>query len=107
MVIKQTGTVPQKLTAIGGGAAPEFWLMALATILNILLEVLALEGEFGAALGAARVAIVAVMGCCIAETCGDEDDLICCRAAGAIRKRISGRFSELCASEGSSKMGTS
>jgi len=62
--INRTGTAPQRLVAIGGGTASEFWLMTLATVLNIPLEVPVAGGqrEFGAALGAARLATLGLTG---------------------------------------------
>lgn len=47
-----------ELIAIGGGAASRYWLQVIATVLNIPL-MLPAGGEFGAALGAARLAICA------------------------------------------------
>lgn len=49
------------LTAIGGGAASQYWLRLIATVLGVPLKVPA-QGEFGAALGAARLGIAAVTG---------------------------------------------
>ena len=52
----QAGAKPRRLTAIGGGSASNIWLKILATTLNIPLDI-PKAGEFGAALGAARLAI--------------------------------------------------
>jgi len=46
---------------IGGGARSRFWVETLATVLNMPLD-LAKSGEFGAAMGAARLAISGVTG---------------------------------------------
>ena len=54
--LRQTGAKPSKLTAVGGGSASDIWLQILATTLNIPLDI-PKAGEFGAALGAARLAI--------------------------------------------------
>lgn len=56
--LKQVGVCPNTLFAIGGGSASPYWLRLIATVLG---QPLALpEGsEFGAALGAARLAITA------------------------------------------------
>jgi xylulokinase len=54
--LRKTGAAPSTLTAIGGGSASDFWLKTLATLLNMPLEI-PKAGEFGAALGAARLAI--------------------------------------------------
>ena len=54
--LRQTGAKPRSLTAIGGGSASDIWLKTLATTLNTPLNI-PKAGEFGAALGAARLAI--------------------------------------------------
>ncbi len=59
--LKATGTRPQRLMAVGGGARSRFWLETLATILQMPLE-LPDGREFGAAMGAARLAICAADG---------------------------------------------
>ena len=59
--LAQTGTVIRRSLAIGGGARSDYWLRVLATTLGIPLDVPA-QGEFGAALGAARLAIMAATG---------------------------------------------
>ncbi|WP_323037751.1 xylulokinase [Pararhodobacter sp.] len=56
-----TGTTIQRCLAIGGGARSAYWLHVLATALGFPLDVPA-QGEFGAALGAARLAIMAATG---------------------------------------------
>lgn len=56
--LKATGTNFNRILAIGGGSNSPFWLETLATTLGISLEVPE-SGEFGAALGAARLAIAA------------------------------------------------
>ncbi len=57
--LKTTGTSPQTLMAVGGGARSRFWLETLATVLQVPLN-LPKGSEFGAAMGAARLAICAV-----------------------------------------------
>jgi xylulokinase len=57
--LRKTGANPKSLLAIGGGTASDFWLQTLATVLNLPLD-LPKSGEFGAALGAARLAIVGI-----------------------------------------------
>lgn len=56
--LSATGTQLNSLLAIGGGTQSQFWLETLATILDMPLN-LPEQGEFGAALGAARLAIAA------------------------------------------------
>lgn len=55
--LNSTGTTPTELLAIGGGTKSNFWAQTLATILNLRLA-LPEDGEFGGALGAARLALV-------------------------------------------------
>ena len=55
------GAAPDDLLAIGGGAASRYWIEMIATVLNTPLK-RPVAGEFGAALGAARLAIVGATG---------------------------------------------
>lgn len=59
--LKLTGTKLDRVLAIGGGARSAYWVELLATILNLPIDLPA-QGEFGAALGAARLAICGVTG---------------------------------------------
>ena len=56
--LNATGTNLLRILAIGGGTKSRFWLETLATTLNLPLD-LPEKGDFGAALGAARLAIAA------------------------------------------------
>jgi len=56
--LEATGLRLERLMAIGGGARSRYWLKLIATALDVTLELLA-GGEFGAALGAARLGMVA------------------------------------------------
>ena len=51
----------EELIAIGGGTASRYWLRLIATVLGVPLH-LPGSGEFGAALGAARLGMVAATG---------------------------------------------
>lgn len=53
----QTGVDLRSLLAIGGGAASRYWVETIATVLGVPLD-LPEAGDFGAALGAARLAMV-------------------------------------------------
>lgn len=64
--LKATGTKLSRLLAIGGGAQSEYWVELIATLLNLPID-LPDAGEFGAALGAARLAIVGDTGARPAE----------------------------------------
>lgn len=56
-----TGTRVDRLIAVGGGSRSEYWLRAIATALATPVTV-PVAGEHGAALGAARLAIMASTG---------------------------------------------
>ncbi len=64
--LRATGARPNRLLAIGGGTGSRYWLELLATVLELPLD-LPEQGEFGAALGAARLAICGVTGADPAE----------------------------------------
>ncbi len=53
-----TGTTLTRALALGGGAKSDHWCAMLASMLNITLDI-PKAGEFGAALGAARLAMMA------------------------------------------------
>jgi xylulokinase len=57
--LKSTGTELSEVLALGGGTGSRLWVEMVATVLNLPLA-LPQSGEFGAALGAARLAICAV-----------------------------------------------
>jgi len=59
--LKTTGTRFDHLMALGGGAQSRYWVELIATVLNLPIT-LPQKGEFGAALGAARLAICGVTG---------------------------------------------
>ncbi|MDF1873191.1 xylulokinase [Vannielia sp.] len=56
-----TGTRYDSLLAVGGGSRSDYWLKAIATALDIPVE-LPVAGDFGGAFGAARLALMAVTG---------------------------------------------
>lgn len=59
--LQSTGTTIQSALAIGGGAKSDYWLEVIATTLGIPL-MLPQAGDFGAALGAARLGMMAATG---------------------------------------------
>lgn len=59
--LRLTGTRLTRLLAIGGGSRSPFWVETLATLFDMPID-LPEEGDFGAALGAARLAMVGVTG---------------------------------------------
>ncbi|MBZ0164392.1 MAG: xylulokinase [Notoacmeibacter sp.] len=66
--IRTTGTTIERATAIGGGSRSVYWLKAIATALGIPIDVPE-EGDYGAAFGAARLALIAADGCIPADVC--------------------------------------
>jgi xylulokinase len=56
--LHQAGTELGRVTAIGGGSRSRYWLKAIATALQIPVDVPA-DGDFGAAFGAARLGLIA------------------------------------------------
>ena len=80
----QTGTRLDRVIGIGGGTQSLYWCKLLATTLGLAVDRPA-AGEFGAALGAARLAICGVTGAAptqvmtppaIAETIEPEPSLV-------------------------------
>jgi xylulokinase len=60
-VLAATGTRLKTLLAVGGGSRSDYWLSAIATALNVQVQV-PVAGDFGGAFGAARLAIMAATG---------------------------------------------
>jgi xylulokinase len=56
--LKEAGTSLERVTAIGGGSRSRYWLKAIATALDIPVDLPA-DGDFGAAFGAARLGLIA------------------------------------------------
>lgn len=59
--LQATGTKFDSLIAVGGGSRSEYWLRAIATSLNAPVDIPE-AGDFGAALGAARLGLMAATG---------------------------------------------
>ena len=56
-----TGTRINRLIAVGGGSKSDYWVQAIATSLNMAIE-LPVAGDFGGAFGAARLGMMAATG---------------------------------------------
>lgn len=56
-----TGTKLERLIAVGGGTRSDYWLRAIATALNVPVQ-LPVAGDFGGAFGAARLGLMAATG---------------------------------------------
>lgn len=67
-VLRESGTVVERLSVIGGGARSRYWGETLAAALEVELAYLK-GGEVGPAMGAARLAQLAVDGGTPAEVC--------------------------------------
>jgi xylulokinase len=59
--LRAAGADIKRATAVGGGSKSRLWLRTIATVLGIPIDVPA-AGDFGAAFGAARLAMVAASG---------------------------------------------
>ena len=59
--LRAAGTKLGRVTAIGGGSKSRYWLQAIATALDLPVD-LPQDGDFGAAFGAARLGLVAATG---------------------------------------------
>ena len=66
--LEAAGTKVERVTAVGGGSNSSYWLKAIATILNVPIDIPA-DGDFGAAFGAARLAILATKNVSPSEIC--------------------------------------
>jgi xylulokinase len=58
----------ERVTAVGGGSRSAYWLKAIATALNVPVDVPA-DGDFGAAFGAARLGLIAAENTDARATC--------------------------------------
>lgn len=56
--LRMVGTAPGRVIAVGGGSRSRYWLKAIATALEIPVDLPA-DGDFGAAFGAARLGLIA------------------------------------------------
>ena len=66
--LEAAGTKVERVTAVGGGSNSSYWLKAIATILNVPIDI-PTDGDFGAAFGAARLAMLASVNAATTEIC--------------------------------------
>jgi xylulokinase len=66
--LEAAGTTLGRVTAIGGGSRSRYWLKAIATALELPVDLPA-DGDFGAAFGAARLGLIAANGADPLEIC--------------------------------------
>jgi len=66
--LRSTGTDIDRVLAVGGGSKSSYWLEIIATLLDVPVDV-PVGGDFGAALGAARLGMIAATGASSEEVC--------------------------------------
>lgn len=66
--LRQAGATIDRVTAVGGGSHSAYWLKAIATALDLPVDLPA-RGDFGAAFGAARLGLLAATGAAPDEIC--------------------------------------
>ena len=66
--LASAGTKPERLFAVGGGTRSDYWLKTIATTLGVPID-LAVDGDFGAGFGAARLGQLAATGAAVEEVC--------------------------------------
>ncbi len=66
--LASTGTKLDRVLAVGGGSRSTYWLEVIATTLDVPVDV-PVGGDFGAALGAARLGMIAATGAAPAQVC--------------------------------------
>lgn len=59
--LEAAGTTLTRVVAVGGGSKSDYWLKVLATVLKMPVDV-PMDGDFGAAFGAARLGLIAATG---------------------------------------------
>lgn len=59
--LSATGTTINRLIAVGGGSKSDYWVQAIATALDMAID-LPVAGDFGGAFGAARLGMMAATG---------------------------------------------
>jgi len=70
--LREAGTHVEALSVIGGGARSQYWGSILAAALGVKLQYRK-GGEVGPALGAAKLAMIAVTGASVAEACAKPE----------------------------------
>jgi len=70
--LADAGTRLDRVTVVGGGARSSYWQQSLATVLGLAVDV-PLEGEFGAAYGAARLGLIAAERASAIDICQPPD----------------------------------
>lgn len=66
--LRQAGTVLERVMAVGGGSRSTYWLKAIATALNLPVDVPE-DSDRGTAFGAARLGLIAATGADPASVC--------------------------------------
>jgi len=66
--LKEAGTSLDRMMAVGGGTRSSYWLKLIATATGVPVDV-AVDGDFGAGFGAARLGMLAATGATPASVC--------------------------------------
>lgn len=89
--LRAAGTQVEALSVIGGGARSRYWGSILAAALNVNLQYRE-GGEVGPALGAAKLAMMAVTGASIAEACSKPELIAELQPDGALAEQLAPKF---------------
>jgi len=89
--LREAGTQVSALSVIGGGARSRYWGTILAATLGVRLDYIA-GGEVGPALGAARLAQVAVTGLSAGEVCTRPEVLDAIEPDPVLAERLAPRL---------------
>ena len=89
--LRAAGTELKAMTAVGGWARSRYWLKAVATALNLPINVPA-EGDFGAAFGAARLGLIASSGSNPLDVCTPPPTAITIDPEHALRDAFENQY---------------
>ncbi len=89
--LRAAGTQVKALSVIGGGARSRYWGSIIAAALNVNLQYRE-GGEVGPALGAAKLAMMAVTGASIADVCAKPKLIAELEPDGALTEQLAPKF---------------
>lgn len=101
-VLREAGTTIDNLNVIGGGARSRYWGTILSAALDVRLTYLD-GGEVGPALGAARLAQIAVTGASVQEVCTRPPVAHVVEPDGDLAARLAPKFEKFRAAYGAIK----
>ena len=91
--LREAGTRVEELSVIGGGSRSRYWGSILAAALDVRLNYIA-GGEVGPALGAAKLAQMAVTGASLAEVCTRPEVLHTITPDAALAERLAPKLAK-------------